>query len=435
MSSAGVEDYRLGAFLLLALALGGTAQYDLSLKPYLYLLALGFIAWGLMRRTKPFATLMTPALWIGAALFGLFVFYLVPLPPSIWTSLEGRAVIREGFALVDADLPAMPLSLAPERTLMSLFAFIPPICVAVIMRLAASRRELRIADMAVVAAALVSFLIGLLDVFMGLRLVTAYDIFNDGFPTGFFSNVNHQATLVIAAIPFAAYFVMRHRSNGRKPDQTRFALALCALILLAAGTLTLRSGAGYGMLAFALVACAVTAFRGRTRRVAVLIAAAASVVLAGLVLALPGNVAVFEELMVQSRTARPEIYATTLRMRPDFGLFGIGPGAFEYVYKLYETRGPISNSFVNETHNDYLQIWTEFGVAGLVWLAALLGWFVVHGIRALRSDRRLAGLVAISLACIFIHSAVDYPMRTIGIATLATYLALRLESLLARDRT
>ena len=54
---------------------------------------------------------------------------LVPLPPSIWTALPGRAPVADGFRLLGQPLPWLPMSLAPARTVASLLWLLPALAV------------------------------------------------------------------------------------------------------------------------------------------------------------------------------------------------------------------------------------------------------------------------------------------------------------------
>ena len=54
---------------------------------------------------------------------------LVPLPPSVWTALPGRAPAMEAFQLLGQGLPWMPLSLSPRATWLSALSLLPPIAI------------------------------------------------------------------------------------------------------------------------------------------------------------------------------------------------------------------------------------------------------------------------------------------------------------------
>jgi O-antigen ligase len=99
------------------------------------------------------------------------------------------------------------------------------------------------------------------------------------------------------------------------------------------------------------------------------------------------------------------------RRRP---IFGWGLGSFPIVYPQFRTF--YTNFFVNEAHNDYLQLLVEMGLAGF----ATMVWFVFTVYRnASKKIGNWTGEVsgALTLACmlglsgILVHSAVDFNLQ------------------------
>lgn len=95
-------------------------------------------------------------------------------------------------------------------------------------------------------------------------------------------------------------------------------------------------------------------------------------------------------------------------------ILGWGLGTFPVVYPQFRTF--YTNFFVNEAHNDYLQLLTEMGVLGF----ATMVWFVVIVyMRAIKKignwSREISG--AMTLACllgltgILVHSTVDFNLQ------------------------
>src|SRR5262245_32423088 len=44
---------------------------------------------------------------------------LVPLPPSVWTTLPNRGAVAEAYLLLERELPWLPLSVSPRATWLS----------------------------------------------------------------------------------------------------------------------------------------------------------------------------------------------------------------------------------------------------------------------------------------------------------------------------
>lgn len=108
---------------------------------------------------------------------------------------------------------------------------------------------------------------------------------------------------------------------------------------------------------------------------------------------------------------RQDLYAATLRLIADHPLRGAGANMF---FPLFETIKPDSlrGADYYYAHWDYLQVWLEFGVVGLVLLVLLVASSLLL---ALRSAQRLPG-EPVSLVCgaalttCFAHAMVDFPL-------------------------
>jgi O-antigen ligase len=103
-----------------------------------------------------------------------------------------------------------------------------------------------------------------------------------------------------------------------------------------------------------------------------------------------------------------------LRMFLKRPVLGWGLGAFPVVYPQFRTF--YTNFFVNEAHNDYLQLLVEMGLLGF----ATMLWFLVTLLRnAIKKMKNWHGDMsgAVTLACvlgvsgILVHSAVDFNLQ------------------------
>jgi O-antigen ligase len=115
-----------------------------------------------------------------------------------------------------------------------------------------------------------------------------------------------------------------------------------------------------------------------------------------------------------SSDIRTYINRDGLRMFLKKPVLGWGLGTFPIVYPEFRTF--YTNFFVNEAHNDYLQLLVEMGLLGF----ATMLWFVVTlYVRAFKKIRNwpteMSG--AVTLACllglsgILVHSAVDFNLQ------------------------
>ena len=131
----------------------------------------------------------------------------------------------------------------------------------------------------------------------------------------------------------------------------------------------------------------------------------------------PGGSAPFAEgfgetVLSRGSSLRLDIYAVAWSMIRDNPLAGYGADMFRF---LYEMRKPaamdIGHTFLF-VHDDYLQIWVEFGLAGIGLLAAVIaaGARKVVALRGLGGDGMPALAAGAALTGFFVHALVDFPM-------------------------
>ncbi len=237
-----------------------------------------------------------------------------------------------------------------------------------------------------------------------------------GWIYGSYVNHNHYAGLMELLIPIPLVISLCRLAGERE----RIAAGVAAAIMT--GTIFL-SGSRGGMLAI-LVEFAVVGVLLARQKSAVRIAigvGAFAIVLIGLLTWLGGK-ELTERVSSVGMEARSEI-SGGMRVTIDrdaFHMFrnkpvlGWGLGTFPVVYPQFRTF--YTNFFVNQAHNDYLQLLAEMGILGF----AAMGWFLIVLYRnALRkignwiSD--LSG--AVTLACtlgmtgILVHSLFDFNLQ------------------------
>ena len=117
----------------------------------------------------------------------------------------------------------------------------------------------------------------------------------------------------------------------------------------------------------------------------------------------------------ESVEARTETARTALAIVQDFPLAGTGGGSFYSVFMGYLT--PLSNNaYWDHTHNDFVEIASDFGLLGLGILGLLVAstlWTVIR-VMAKRKSSLPWGMafgVAMSVVALLIHSAVDFNMQ------------------------
>lgn len=409
------------AYLLLCLLLGGSGQGIWS-SAALQLLALPLIGWAAMSRQReslPQEARQLLVLAIAGVL--LTVIQLLPLPPGAWAGFPGRELIEAGYGSLGYEPPWLPLSWTPYETLEGGYALLPPLAVlAGVLRLR-PRRESWIAG-AVILGALASILLAAVQVGSGARASWAYLYpFTNTGAVGFFANRNHMASLLLAAIPFAAalFAVGQPRRSGRGRGLALSALGGGGFVLLLVGLLLNSSLAALG-LAVPVIALAALLVRTGWRWRQILVPSALLALFASLV-ALTST-SVRSELVGLSNLgglySREQMWELTLRAIGATFPVGTGIGSFPQAYATQEDPTAVTNTYVNHAHNDYLEIVLETGMLGLLLLLAFLAWWAVQAARVWRSpsSSHFAKAATIASAAILAHSVFDYPLRTSAIA-------------------
>jgi len=233
---------------------------------------------------------------------------------------------------------------------------------------------------------------------------------------GPYVNHNHYAGLMEMFVPILLVLALT-RLVG---DRERIAAGVAAAIMV--GTIFL-SGSRGGMLAiFVELAffAAVLLRRRKSTHIAVGVVAFA-IVLVGLLTWLGGKelTARVSSISTEARTElsggmRLSIDRDALRMFRNKPVLGWGLGTFPVVYPQY--RSFYTNFFVNEAHNDYLQLLSEMGVLGF----GVMIWFLVVLYRSAlpKIDNWMSDVSsAVTLACtlgftgMLVHSLLDFNLQ------------------------
>ncbi|MCU1306564.1 MAG: O-antigen polymerase [Acidobacteriaceae bacterium] len=113
-------------------------------------------------------------------------------------------------------------------------------------------------------------------------------------------------------------------------------------------------------------------------------------------------------------TGRPAIARDCLRMFWNRPFLGWGLGSFPTIYPQF--RSFYTDYFINQAHNDFLQVLVETGIAGalsMLWFVVAIYKISLQRLRDSRSDIRQAVRLAALTGCtgILIHSIVDFNLH------------------------
>lgn len=237
-----------------------------------------------------------------------------------------------------------------------------------------------------------------------------------GWIYGPYVNHNHYAGLMELLVPIPLIISLSHLAH----EKIRIASGIAAAVMV--GTIFL-SGSRGGMLAIfvELAILGVVLSRQKKSMRIVIGAGAFAVVLVSLLVWLGGKELTTRVASI-STEARGEISGgmrlsidrDTVQMFRQRPVLGWGLGTFPVVYPQF--RSFYTNFFVNEAHNDYLQLLSEMGILGfgtMIWFLVVLFRRIPRKIQQWPSN--VSG--AVTLACtlgvsgILVHSLIDFNLQ------------------------
>ncbi|HEU4960347.1 MAG TPA: O-antigen ligase family protein [Sphingomonas sp.] len=358
------------------------------------------------------------------------VLQLVPLPPAIWHQLPGREVEIQALALVGRADAWMPVSESPPRTIASALSLIPPL--AMLFMVSRLRERDRTTLIGVLAAlGLLAAVVGVIQLASGnANWLRFYEITNYGFATGFQANHNADAdVLLVGLIALVAWAF----ADGRiaQSSQNRLLVAAMALFLILSVVLT-GSRAGVALIVVAVAASVAIGFRRsmwKSRRIGAAVVLGL-VVLGGAGYFLTHNARVERTLarFDDGEAIRPEIWKDTGYAIGQHWPVGSGMGTFQPIFTAAERLEFVRPDYSNRAHDDYLEFVLEAGVVAPIFLVAIVIFAALRLKRMMLGntsrDRQIKGILILgSLAVLFLHSVVDYPMRAQSLGVVAGLLA------------
>lgn len=355
-----------------------------------------------------------PVMILIAALF-LVLVQLIPVPPSFWEALPGRAVVTLPAKIAGEAQPWRPIAIVPGAALNAASSLVVPFA---ILLLAIGLRELEIERSVTMLLALVvaSTLVGLMQ-FTGVGF--DHPLINDtpGDVNGGFANRNHFALFLAIGCLLAPVWALSGGKRWRLP----VALGLVLLFVLT----ILATGSRAGML-LCVIALAIAAPLSRKRLrftlnraprwlwPAVIVSLISVVCLAVLLSVAADRAASITRAfnLDAAQDMRARGFSTVIVMLRTYFPIGAGFGGFDPLFRMFEPFELLKLSYFNHAHNDYLEIILDGGLAGGLLLATGLVWWVVASVRVWRKESSVGQLGSAVLLLVLVASIADYPART-----------------------
>lgn len=430
--------WALSALIVLSFLLGGGSRADIQSLMILRPIAILLMGYGLMglkwQQIRANAFLFAMA----AAIIGLTLLQLIPLPPALWSTLPGRGLVVEIDQAAQLGAVWRPISLVPTGTWNAFFSLMVPLS-ALVLGARLNRDERWQLLPLIMGIGLVSGVLGVLQLGSGADSpLYFYQVTNNGSAVGLFANRNHQAVFLSALIPMLAVYASGRLQSTRDAKVKAFVAIAFGCFLV---PLILVTGSRAGLIAafIGLVSAPMlyqprqgprtgkdkgTAAMRRWRVwLAVLAATVVSLVLLTIFL---GRGEAFDRMIgqVAGGEFRYKAWGPVLAMAWHYFPVGSGFGSFVEVYQLSEPRELLGTFYFNHAHNDWLELALTGGLPGLALLGASGIAFGVKVARLLAArsqrgrDYALAWMGALVIALFAIASGGDYPLRVPSLACL-----------------
>jgi O-antigen ligase len=342
---------------------------------------------------------------------------LIPLPAHLWGRMPGHDIYTP-IAQATGSAGWRPWTLSPDLTLNALGALLPATVMGLLTLALDFRGRLLLAQW-VIGMASVSALLGLLQLAGGGTFLHLFRTSSENSAVGLFANRNHQAGLMACALPIlAAVTSIRMRESGRTARAHGIAAGIATLLLMGLAATGSRMGLLLGLVSLtagAMILAVTTQPRfSRKWLSAFAVAFIAAIPVAVLVTRSGSIVRLASEPVDRSRMAAiPPMLEAARAYMP----FGAGFGTFDPVYRHFEPDSTLSTIYLNQAHNEPVQLAIEGGIPALLLLLLFLGWWTRAAIRTTRRresvSRRALGMAMVATALILmLSSLVDYPLRT-----------------------
>ena len=271
-----------------------------------------------------------------------------------------------------------------------------------------------------------------------LSLQASYQLVVRGLePKSVFIDINsHAVFIALIALPAAGYFLANF-SDRSKYDGKSLMLGIAVFILVFAVALTAGRGAMIALVTGMAVLMGVAWGRTPRRAIATLIVLMLAALVVGNLVA-QGKTTTRMLTLIDPETAgltRFLIWEQAWAIIKESPWLGKGLGVFGLIFPSHQN--PLDTSAGFMVHNDYLQIWLEAGLPGLILLLGIYASAFAMFIGVLR-NRRMSKTRAIEIAGIFsgllvvaLHSFVNFNLYILPTSLVAGVMLARFHELTA----
>lgn len=415
--------WSLAALLFAAVMLGGGGSRYAINEMLIQLAALPAFAVGLGGNAH-FGNWRAVRIPVILLFLGVFLAFLqvLPLPPQIWQSLPGREEITQAALLTGRAQEWRSWSINPELTVQTSLSLIIPLAVIMSAGLLDARLRRTLLYFLVILV-LVNLLLGFSQSVSGGQSFYLYNSSHNGLPIGLFANRNHSAQLLLLGM-FLFAGLMMTADDKRWRGGGRLMIIVSVLFVLTFSIIATNSRTVSMLLlpAFLFLAWQFTPSAMKRRGAAITAFGSLLVGLGLAALASSGKFSVVNRLFdrfAASDDHRFEFWPDAVQAMWVYFPFGSGLGSFDMVFRAHEPLASVGQQYVNNAHNDYLELAIETGVLGPLLIIVFLLWFLIR----MLSSRKIKGMplyAAAAIIGVLAHSLVDYPLRSYAILAFAS---------------
>lgn len=440
LKGASLHFWIVALFVSLVFFIGGGSRDDIQslvvLRP-VAVLVLFFGLWGL--ETSLIRRYRVPLTLISLLLL-LHLLQLIPMPPSLFNLLSGRAPILDALKLADIHDKWLPISMVPYSTLNSFFAIIVPMAAFICIMRCTYEEKYRI-FLLIIGLGCCSAVLGIVQI-IGENCGPAYfyKVTNCDAAVGLFSNANHQAFFLVSLVPSLAGIAGLERDKKNlsilKSSIIFGVVFLFILIIIVIGSRT-----GFVLMVFAIVistllfnrsakiVCFLQNRKWRIFKYSLIIIVPA---LALTLMALADQFSYFNGVLKSDGEIdiRFDVWRTILKMIPDYIFLGSGFGSFVEVYQIYEPLDQLRSSYMNHAHNDILEFVLDGGIMGVILLACGVYAWIKASLKIFLKQKEprvpveakamlLSRCGSIIILIMGLASFSDYPLRVPSISVIA----------------
>lgn len=249
-----------------------------------------------------------------------------------------------------------------------------------------------------------------------VQILFYHNTLQDGRLSSFFAPVANYAAMFLGPIIVITTGAVLWRLLTRW-----WYVAVCVMLIALA--LTVSFG-GYIAVGFGLLALLATWPNKKTRNVAVVILAVVAIIGGGAV----SQTRFFKEKLNttdrSSTLVRTQIWRTSVEMIKDRPVFGVGPNAFESIYRqtIPKLYWPPLEWLVAQPHQLYLALWLETGLLGLITFVVSAIFWALDLRRRFMSGQPEVVIAGAAALAILIHGFVDTPIFKNDLAPLFMFI-------------